>query len=135
MNVYLNSENVSRNEENPFHNIQWSTYRQMRKIFAIKLNFFPKRREIKLQSPLSFDINMNFFDKISRTTVTESILPLLAGNSWRNQKNDILIYHTCFFTTADNEFSCLLDSLGVNNPPVKKKNQVTVGNFQFEFEQ
>lgn len=81
MNVYLNSENVSRNEENPFHNIQWSTSRQMRKIFAIKLNFFPKRREIKLQSSLSFDINMNFFDKISRTTVTESILPLLAGNS------------------------------------------------------
>lgn len=77
MNVYLNSENVSRNEENPFHNIQWSTSRQIRKIFAIK----PKRREIKLQSPLSFDINMNFFDKISRTTVTESILPLLAGNS------------------------------------------------------
>lgn len=74
MNVYLNSENVSRNEENPFHNIQWSTSRQMRKIFAIKLNFFSKRREIKLQSPLSFDINMNFFDKISRTTVTELIL-------------------------------------------------------------
>lgn len=114
MNVYLNSENVSRNEENPFHNIQWSTSRQMRKIFAIKLNFFSKRREIKLQSELW---KLNFFDKISRTTVTESILPLLAGNSWRNKKNDILIYHTCFFTTADNEFSCLLDSLGVNNPP------------------